>query len=59
MTTLQKEKANALREFLQYSHAEQYIGTDDDMPDSCDDWVASLTDNELCTLVLAAYHEGI
>lgn len=59
MTTFQKEKANALLAFLEYAHAEQYRGTDDDMPDACNDWIGNLTDKEVTDLVLAVYHEGI
>ena len=59
MTILQKEKANALLAFLEYAHAEQYHGLDDDMPDDCNEWIGSLTDDEVCDLVLAVYRNGI
>lgn len=30
-------------DFLKDKHAENYIGTDDDMPDDFDSWLADLT----------------
>ena len=59
MTLSQKEKAKHLLAFLVDCHAEQYTGLDDPMADDCNDWIGSLTDDELCDLVLAAYREGI
>ena len=59
MSLMHKEKAKALLDFLQNAHAEQYHGLDDDMPDDCNDWIEKLTDDELCELVLATFHDGI
>lgn len=51
--------SQALREYLQWEHANVYTGMDDDMADRCDDWIANLTDKEITDLVLACFHEGI
>lgn len=59
MTLLHKEKANALLAFLEYAHAEQYQGLDDEMPDHCNEWIASLTEDEVCDLVLPVFREGL
>lgn len=58
-TLLQKEKANALLAFLEYAHAEQYAGLDDEMPDHCNEWIGNLKDDEVCDLVLAVFREGL
>ena len=34
-------------DYLQEKHAEQYVGTDDCMPDDCSDWIADLDVDEL------------
>lgn len=59
MKLLEREKADALRTLLEYAHAEDYRGTDDDMPDDCDHWISELTDDELCKIILSIFHEGI
>ena len=60
MTSLMhKEKAEALETLLEWAHAEQYTGLDDDMPDACGDWIGELTDDEVCEIVLSVFHEGI
>lgn len=59
MSLLQNEKSRALLDLLTAAHAEEYHGLDDDMPDACNDWIADLTDDELCDIVLAVYHSGI
>ena len=56
---MQKEKAQALLAFLEAAHAEQYTGLDDPMCVDCNDWISSLTDDEVCELVLAVFREGI
>ena len=52
------EKAQLLLRLLICEHAEDYIGTDDDMPDACDDWISSLTDDELCDIILTIFRES-
>jgi len=47
-----RNKAEALLEFLQFVHAEDYHGTDDDMYDAFSDWLANLKDAEVCDIVL-------
>ena len=59
MKLFQKEKANALLQFLEYAHAEQYSGLDDEMADDCNEWISSLSDDEVSELVLAAFREGL
>lgn len=59
MNMLQKDKAASLLTLLQNAHAEQYVGTDDCMPDDCDDWIGNLTDDELCDIVLSVFHQGL
>lgn len=59
MTLLHKEKAKALIDLLSWAHAEQYVGTDDNMIDDCDDWIGALTDEEVTEIVLSTFHEGI
>jgi hypothetical protein len=54
-----QEQAKALLELLRSAHAVQYTGLDDEMPDDCNDWIESLSDDEICELVLAVYHEGL
>lgn len=54
-----KEQAEALLELLRSAHAVQYTGLDDEMADDCDEWIGSLTDEELCDIVLAVYHRGL
>jgi hypothetical protein len=56
---LKKDKAQALLELLSIAHADDYMGTDDMMIDSCNDWIADLTDEEICEIVLNIYHAGI
>ena len=51
--------SQALREFLQWEHAKQYMGTDDDMPDNFDSWVSELEDSELSAMVISVFHEGV
>lgn len=34
-------------DFLVEKHAEQYVGTDDDMIDDCDDWISMLEAHEI------------
>ena len=59
MTTLQKEKASALRTLLEYEHATEYMGTDDDMSDKFNDWLSSLDEEEICQIILSVFREGI
>ena len=59
MSLMHKDKAKALNEYLEWCHAEDYTGTDDDMPDCCADWIAELTEDELCYLVIATLREGL
>ena len=59
MTMFHEKKAVALLELLQYAHAEQYTGLDDEMPDDCDDWISSLSDDELSEIIINVYREGI
>lgn len=33
--------------YLQECHADEYIGTDDEMPDAFDDWVSNLEADDL------------
>jgi hypothetical protein len=54
-----KDKAQALLTFLEWCHADDYTGLDDDMPDACNDWISDLTDDYVCDLVLSTFHEGI
>lgn len=54
-----KEKAGALLDLLLWEYAEGYTGTDDDMSDRCDDWIAKLEDDELSAIILKIYHDGI
>ena len=44
---MMNKTAEALEEFLQWAHAEQYTGLDDDMIDATNDWVAELTPEEV------------
>lgn len=46
-------------EFFIDKHAEQYQGLDDEMPDDCNDWIAGLSDDEVCEMVLSAFRKGI
>ncbi len=59
MSLMKKERAQALLTFLKWCHAEDYTGTDDDMPDHCNDWISDLTDDEVRDLVLSTFREGI
>lgn len=34
-------------DYLKWLHAEEYMGTDDDMPDSFDSWVTELQGDDL------------
>lgn len=38
---------NDFEEFLSEVHAEDYIGLDDDMPDSFDNWLSNLSIDEI------------
>lgn len=57
--TIQQDKAQALLELLQNAHAEQYQGLDDEMADDCNNWIGSLTDDEVCSIVLKVFHDGL
>jgi len=59
MTLMHKDKSKALNEYLEWCHAEQYTGLDDEMGDDCCDWIDGLTEDELCNLVLQTYKEGL
>lgn len=59
LSMFKKEKAKALLELLQYVHAETYAGTDDSLSDNCDNWIETLTDEEVTKEVLAVFHRGI
>jgi hypothetical protein len=43
-------KPLTFEEYLQEVHAEDYHGTDDDMPDSFDSWLADLDSSEMLEL---------
>lgn len=49
-------------EYLQQIHAEQYTGTDDDMPDSFETWITDLDLSEIIAhadrAVIEAYKKG-
>ena len=51
--------SQALKEFLEWEHAKQYVGTDDDMPDACNAWISNLIDDDVCRMVLAVFREGL
>lgn len=51
--------SQALREFLQWEHAKQYTGTDDDMPDACDHWISELTDEQVAVMAVSVFRQGI
>lgn len=59
MSLMHRDKAKALTTFLEWAHAEQYTGLDDEMPDDFSDWIGNLTEDELCDLVLSTFKEGI
>lgn len=59
MSLFQKEKAKALLDLLQAEHAIQYTGTDDMMPDDCDDWISSLTEDEVADICISVFRAGI
>ena len=59
MTLMHKEKAKALLDLLSWAHAEQYQGLDDEMIDDCNDWIASLTDDEVANICISTFREGI
>lgn len=44
---MQKENIILFEKFLQNEHAKHYTGTDDDMVDECEDWIACLDTEEL------------
>lgn len=48
------DKIETFEDYLQQVHAEDYIGTDDDMPDAFDNWVGDLDNTELMDLAEAA-----
>ena len=54
-----KNKADALLEFLEWCHADDYMGTDDDMSDHCNDWISGLSDDEVAELAISTFREGI
>ena len=59
MTTLAKDKAQALLELLRCEHAEEYTGTDDDGPDRFDSWVSNLTDKEVADICISVLRNGL
>ena len=59
MSLMHKDKAKALNEYLEWCHAEQYTGLDDEMGEDCGDWIGNLTEDELCDLVISTFREGI
>ena len=59
MTTMHKEKAEALLSLLSWAHAEQYTVLDDEMIDDCSDWVGNLTEDEISDIVLSVYQQGL
>lgn len=54
-----KNKADALLEFLEWCHADDYMGTDDDMPDHCNDWISGLSPEEVGDLAQIEFQKGI
>jgi hypothetical protein len=58
-TYFQKKQAEALLSFLEYAHADQYIGLDDDMPDDCSKFIANMTEDEVITLIVSVYRNGL
>jgi len=42
-----KKTGESLEEFLQWVFAEDYMGTDDDMGEACNDWIDSLSPKEV------------
>lgn len=56
---MHKEKAQALLTLLEWAHAEQYTGLDDDMIDDCNDWISGLTDDEVADIAIRTFLEGI
>lgn len=59
MTLLHTERAKALHEFLRWCHAEDYVGTDDNMSDDCEDWIGTLDDQEVADLAVSTYRSGL
>ena len=59
MSIFQKEQSQALLSLLQSVHAEHYQGLDDEMVDDCNEWIGSLTDEELCEIVLDIFRNGL
>ena len=55
----QKEKSQALLTLLENAHAEQYTGLDDEMIDDCNDWISGLTDDEVASICISVFREGI
>ena len=58
-TLMHKDKAKALWDLLSWAHSEQYRGTDDMMIDDCNDWIGSLTDDEVAQICISTFREGI
>ena len=56
---MKNHKAEALFNFLRECHAEDYAGLDDEMGESLNDWISSLTDDELSKIVISTFREGI
>jgi len=59
MSTFSQTKSSALLELLQYAHGESYIGTDDDMSDRCDAWIANLTEQEVMEIARDTFRKGL
>jgi hypothetical protein len=59
MSLFAKEKAQALLTLLQNAHAEQYTGLDDDMSDDCNEWISGLTEDDIGTIVVEVFRNGI
>lgn len=55
----EREQAQSLLDLLVSVHADQYQGLDDEMADDCNEWIASLSDDELSDIVLRIFHKGI
>ena len=52
-------KAEALLEFLEWCHADNYTGTDDDMPDHCNSWISSLSLAEVGDMAQSTFEKGL
>jgi len=59
MTLMNKERAKALHDFLSWCHAEQYGGLDDEMSDNCEEWIGELTDEEVASLAVETFKNGL